>query len=58
MKKFWNFFGLCFYTVGAIGGFGYVMYNGAYFIAFCVIVLAVLAFPEAKKMFKDMMNME
>ena len=58
MKKFWNFFVLCFYAVGAIGGFGYAMYSGAYFIASCVIVLTILAFPEAKKMFKDMMNME
>lgn len=58
MKKFWNFFGLCFYAVGAIGGFGYAMYSGAYFIASCVVVLTILAFPEAKKMFKDMMNME
>lgn len=58
MKKFWNFFGLCFYAIGAIGGFGYAMYSKAYFIASCVIVLVVLAFPEAKKMFKDMMNIE
>ena len=58
MKKIWNFFGLFFYAVGAIGGFGYAMYNRAYFIASCVIVLAVLAFPEVKKMFNNMMNVE
>ena len=58
MKKFWNFFGLCFYAVGTIGGFGNAMMNRSYFIASCVIILAILAFPEAKKMFKDMMNME
>lgn len=56
MKKIWNFFGICFYVVGAIGGFGNAMMNRSYFIASCVIVLAVLAFPEAKRMVKDLLN--
>lgn len=54
MKKFLYFFAICAYIVGAIGGFGYAMYNKAYFIAVCVVALAAMAFPTAKKFLKLM----
>jgi len=53
-KKILRFFGLFAYAVGAIGGFGYSMYCKAYFIAVCVVVLAVMAFPTAQKWFKEL----
>ncbi len=56
MKKFANFFGSCFYVVGALGGFGVAIANKAYFIASCVVVLAVLAYPTVKDMVKDLMS--
>lgn len=51
MKKFLYFFAMCAYGVGAIGGFGYALYCKAYFIAVCVVALAVMAFPKAKEFF-------
>lgn len=56
MKKWIDFFGICFYTVGTIGGFGVAIANGCYFIASCVAALGVLAFPTVKEMFKDLQN--
>lgn len=52
-KGFFNFFILALYILGAIGGFGYACYSGAYLIAFAVLVLAILAFPTAKRIFKE-----
>lgn len=54
MKKLISFFGLCFYIVGALGGFGYACYCHKYFIAVCVAVLAVLAFPKAKAFYNEL----
>lgn len=54
MKKFLYFFAICAYVVGAIGGFGYAMYNKAYFISVCVVALAAMAFPTVKKFLKLM----
>ena len=54
IKKFGSFFGMCAYIVGAIGGFGFAMYNKAYFIAVCVLLLAAMAFPTLKKFFKNL----
>lgn len=54
--KFGNFFGLCAYVLGAIGGFGYAMYSKAYLIAACIVVLAVMAFPKAKEWFKGLVG--
>lgn len=53
-KKILSFFGLCAYAVGAIGGVGYAIYGKGWFIAACVAVLAVLAFPKAKEFFKNL----
>ena len=41
------------YSMGSIGGFGYALYCKAYVITFAVIVLSVMAFPTAKKIFKE-----
>lgn len=54
MRKFLCFFALCAYVVGAIGGFGYALYSRAYFIAACVVALAVMAFPKARDFFKEL----
>ena len=54
IKKFGYFFGLCAYAVGALGGLGFALYNKGYFIAVCVVVLAAMAFPTAKKFFQNL----
>ena len=53
-KKFYDFFCLLAYAMGAIGGFGYSAWGGSWVIATCVAVLAVMAFPFAKARFKDL----
>ena len=44
---------LMLYAMGSIGGFGYACYSGAYVIAFAVLVLTVMAFPTAKRVFQE-----
>ena len=56
IKKFGYFFGLCAYGLGSIGGFGYAIYSKAYLIAACIVVLAVMAFPTARKWFNHLMD--
>ncbi len=56
LKKIGYFFGLCAYAVGAIGGFGYAAYCKAWFIAICVVALAAMAFPTAKKFFNGLIG--
>lgn len=51
MKKFLYLLGLAAYGVGSIGGFSYACYCKAYFIAMCVVALALMAFPKAKEFF-------
>lgn len=54
MKKgFINTFVLMLYAMGSTGGFGYACYCKAYVIAAAVLVLAILAFPTIKKVFKE-----
>lgn len=53
LKGFLQFITLALYVLGAIGGFGYACYSGAYLIAVAVLVLAVMAFPTAKRIFKE-----
>ena len=55
-KKFFYTFLLMLYAMGSIGGFGYACYSGAYVIAAAVLVLAILAFPTIKKVFKEWME--
>lgn len=44
---------LMLYAMGSIGGFGYAMYCKAYLIAVAVLVLAIMAFPTAKRLFQE-----
>ena len=52
-KGFLNTFLLMLYAMGTIGGFGYAMYCKAYLIAVAVLVLAIMAFPTAKRLFQE-----
>jgi uncharacterized membrane protein len=52
MKKYFAFLVLSMYVLGAVGGFGYAMYQGAYLIAVAVVVLALMAFPTAQKYYE------
>ena len=54
MKKILYFLALCLYALGAIGGIGYVCYSGAWIVAVAVVVLAVMAFPTAKKFYHQL----
>ena len=56
MKKITSFAGLCAYVVGVIGGIGYACYSHAWFIAACVGVLGVLAFPKAKEFVEELLK--
>lgn len=47
-KKALNFFGLCAWVLGTIGGFGYAAYNKAWLIAVCVAVLGVFSWKTVK----------
>lgn len=40
------------YLVGAIGGCGYALYSRAWFVAICVLVLAVIALPTVVALVK------
>ena len=54
MERFGKFFGLCAYGVGSIGGLGWAIYNNEWVLAVCTLVLAAMAFPTAKKWFKEL----
>ena len=45
MKQLISFFIVCLYALGAIGGVGYALYNGAYPVAIGVVALAWMAWP-------------
>lgn len=53
LKGIISMFLLMLYTMGSIGGFGYACYSGAYLIAAAVLVLAIMAFPTAKRLFQE-----
>lgn len=48
---FLSFILVCAYFVGVIGGIGWAIYNKAYLIGACVLLLGVMAYPTAKKCF-------
>lgn len=52
-KGFLYTFLLFAYIVGAIGGFGYSAWNGTWFVAVCVLILAVMAAPTAYHIFQE-----
>ena len=51
-KSFIDWAAFCAWVVGAIGGVGVAAYNKYYFIGLCVVALAIMAFPRAKKIFE------
>ncbi len=53
LKGIISMFLLMLYAMGSIGGFGYACYSGAYLIAAAVLVLAIMAFPTAKRLFQE-----
>ena len=53
-KQFLSFFALGAYVLGSIGGFGYAAYSKAWPIAVSVIILAVMAWPQAKKYWQNL----
>lgn len=54
MKKLIYFFCILFYMVGALGGFGYACYLHKYFIALCIVILAIMAWPQVKKFYNKL----
>lgn len=52
-KGFLNTFLLMLYAMGTIGGFGYAMHRKAYVIAVAVLIVAAMAFPTIRKVFKE-----
>lgn len=56
IKKFGLFAGIAAYIVGLVGGIGYALYGGAYFIALCVAVLGGIALPTVKKWFHSLLE--
>ena len=58
MKKFVYLLGLFAYVVGLVGGVGYAIFCKAYIIAICVVFLAALGFPVAKKWLYSLLDKE
>lgn len=56
MKKYICLVLLFLYVMGAIGGIGYALYSGAWVIAVAVLVLGVMAFQTAKKLYDELMR--
>lgn len=50
MKKF---VAVCFYALGVIGGLGWTMANHAWVISAGVLCLAIMAFPELRRIFEE-----
>lgn len=53
-KKILSFFGLCAYAVGVLGGLGFSLAGHGWFIAACIAVLGVMAFPSARECYKTL----
>lgn len=53
-KQFISFIGICAYTMGTIGGFGFSAWGGSWPVAIAVLILAVMAFPTAKQLWKNL----
>lgn len=53
-KKILSFFGLCAYAVGVLGGLGFSLAGHGWFIAACIVVLGVMAFPSARECYKNL----
>lgn len=55
MKKFFYFICIALAFVGAIGGFGFAAYNGDWFVAACVVVLACFASFKVVELIKTIL---
>lgn len=53
-KKILSFFELCAWVLGTLGGFGWCAFNHAWLIALCIVALAAMAFPCARKAFREL----
>ena len=56
MKKIGYLIMLFLYLIGTINGIGYSLWIGEYATAFCVAVLAFMAWPTAVNYWKYMMG--
>lgn len=54
MNKIKSIIEIAAYALGSIGGFGWAMHNHGYLIGGAVVILAIMAFPEVKKAFKEL----
>ena len=54
MKKFINLAVCCLWVLGALGGVGYALYEGAYPIAAGVAALSIMSFPTVRKHFNEL----
>lgn len=54
MEKMVSVLLLFAYLVGAIGGCGYALYSRAWFVAVCVLILAVMALPTVIALVKGL----
>lgn len=53
-KKLISFLGLFAYVIGLFGGLGYLLMIDEKPIALCIVVLGIMAFPTAKKFWKEL----
>jgi len=53
-NKLIAFFGLFAYAIGIFGGLGYLLMIDEKPIALCIVVLGIMAFPTAKKFWKEL----
>lgn len=53
-KKILSFFALVAYGIGSIAGILLSAWNGSFVTTICIAVLAAMAFPFARKCFKNL----
>ena len=56
MEKYLYLIILFAYAMGVVGGIGYALYSGAWVIAVAVLILGVMAFPTAWKVYDELMR--
>ena len=54
MKKILSFILLCLYVLGVVGGIGYTIYFGVWYVAIGIAALGYMAFPKAKECFENL----
>ena len=53
MKKFIDWFWICIWVLGTIGGLGYTVWLKQYVIAAAIVGLAIMAWDKFKACWKD-----